>query len=66
MIGSKLTAANILVTDAWRAYKTYASEKGLEHYRLKANGGTHVIKGIYHNPKRECVAFSLKELDSSV
>jgi hypothetical protein len=48
VIGSKLTADNILVTDAWRAYKTYASDKGLEHYRLKANGGTHVIKGIYH------------------
>ena len=31
MIGSKLTSDNVLVTDAWRAYKTYAKEKGLEH-----------------------------------
>ncbi len=29
----------ILVTDAWRAYKTYAKEKGLEHYRIKSNDG---------------------------
>ncbi|MGG3736811.1 IS1595 family transposase [Aeribacillus pallidus] len=48
IIGSKLTSENVLVTDAWRAYKTYAKEKGLEHYRLKSDGGTHVIKGIYH------------------
>ena len=30
MIGSKLTPNNVLVTDAWRAYKTYAKEKGIE------------------------------------
>jgi hypothetical protein len=30
MIGSKLTPENVLVTDAWRAYKTYAKEKGIE------------------------------------
>lgn len=28
MISSKLTSNNVLVTDAWRAYKTYANEKG--------------------------------------
>ena len=39
---------NVLVTDAWRAYKTYAKEKGLEHYRIKSNDGKHVIKGLYH------------------
>jgi hypothetical protein len=39
MIGSKLTPENVLVTDAWRAYKTYAKEKGIEHYRIKSNGG---------------------------
>lgn len=27
MIGSKLTPENVLVIDAWRAYKTYAKEK---------------------------------------
>lgn len=48
MIGSKLTSENVLVTDAWRAYKTYAIEKGIEHYRIKSNGGKHVIKGLYH------------------
>jgi transposase-like protein/IS1 family transposase len=48
MIGSKLTPENVLVTDAWRAYKTYAKEKGIEHYRIKSNDGKHVIKGLYH------------------
>nr|WP_318246272.1 IS1595 family transposase [Bacillus sp. PS06] len=48
MIGSKLTLNNVLVTDAWRAYKTYAKEKGLEHYRIKSNDRKHVTKGLYH------------------
>lgn len=48
MIGSKLTPENVLVTDAWRTYKTYAKEKGIEHYRIKSNDGKHVIKGLYH------------------
>lgn len=48
VIGPKLRRENVLVTDAWRAYKTYAKEKGLEHYRIKSNDGKHVIKGIYH------------------
>lgn len=39
MIGSRLTTNNVLVTDAWRAYKTYAKEKGLEHYRIISNDG---------------------------
>lgn len=43
MIGSKLTSDNILVTDAWRAYKSYTKEKGLEHYRIKSNDGKYVI-----------------------
>lgn len=46
MIGSKLTPNNVFVTDAWRAYKTYADEKGIEHYRIKSNDGKHVIKGV--------------------
>lgn len=37
MIGSKLTSNNVLVTDAWRADKTYANEKGIEHYRIKSD-----------------------------
>lgn len=39
LIGSKLSNENMLVNDAWRAYKTYAKEKGSEHYRIKSNGG---------------------------
>ncbi|EAZ85075.1 hypothetical protein BB14905_22433 [Bacillus sp. B14905] len=27
MIGYKLSPNNVLITDAWRAYKTYANEK---------------------------------------
>lgn len=38
----------MLVTDAWRAYKTYAKEKGLEHYQIKSDDGKYVIKGLYH------------------
>lgn len=48
MIGPKLTSDIVLVTDAWRAYHTYAKEKGLEHYRIKSNDDMHVIKGLYH------------------
>ena len=47
-IGQYLSEDNILCTDAWRAYKTYANDKGVEHYRIKADGKSHVIKGIYH------------------
>lgn len=48
LIGSKLSSENVIVTDAWRAYKTYAKEKGIEHYRIKSDRGKHVIKGLYH------------------
>lgn len=48
MIGSKLSPNNVLVTDAWRAYKTYANEKGREHYRIKSDDGKYAIKGLYH------------------
>lgn len=33
LIGSKISKENVILTDAWRVYKTYANEKGLEHYR---------------------------------
>jgi hypothetical protein len=46
-IGSKLSASNVLCTDAWRAFKTYATEKGLEHYRFKSDGKERV-RGFYH------------------
>jgi IS1 family transposase len=48
LIGSKLSNENVLVTDAWRSYKTYAKEKGLKHYRNKSDDGKHIIKGLYH------------------
>jgi hypothetical protein len=48
IIGSKLSSYNVLVTDAWRAYKTYAKEKGLAPYRIKSDGGKYVIKCLYH------------------
>lgn len=47
-IGQYLSKDNILCTDSWRAYKTYENDKELEHYRIKSDGKTHVIKGIYH------------------
>jgi len=47
-IGQYLSEDNILCTDSWRAYMTYAKDKGLEHYRIKSDGKSHVIKGIYH------------------
>ncbi|EKP97575.1 transposase [Bacillus cereus] len=46
-IGSKLSSTNVLCTDAWRAFKTYATDKGLEHYRFKSDGYQRV-KGVYH------------------
>lgn len=45
LVGSLLSPSNVLCTDAWRAYKTYAVSKGVEHYGLKDR---HVLKGIYH------------------
>ncbi|WP_377889189.1 IS1595 family transposase [Alkalihalobacillus sp. R86527] len=47
VVGSKLTATNVLCTDAWRAFMTYAKEKGLEHYRFKSDGKERV-KGVFH------------------
>ena len=46
-IGSKLSSDNILCTDAWRAFSTYAKSKGLEHYRFKSDGKERV-RGLYH------------------
>lgn len=46
-IGSKLSKSNILCTDAWHAFKTYAKDKGLEHYPFKSDGKERV-KELYH------------------
>jgi len=37
-IGSKVSVTNPLFTDAWRAFKAYAKEKGIEHYPFKSWG----------------------------
>lgn len=47
-IGSLVSKDNILCTDGWRGYKTYAKEKGIEHYRIDTKKTGYVIKGIYH------------------
>ncbi|RWZ54472.1 IS1595 family transposase [Halobacillus fulvus] len=46
-VGTKLSSGNVLCTDAWRAFMTYAKDKGLEHYRFKSDGKERV-KGVYH------------------
>lgn len=47
-IGHLLDLDTILCTDAWRAYMTYAKEKGMEHYRTNTSKTGHVIKETYH------------------
>lgn len=46
-IGHKLSKENVLCTDAWRAFKTYANEKGMEIYQFKSDGKVRT-KGLYH------------------
>ncbi|MDQ0914615.1 transposase-like protein [Paenibacillus sp. V4I5] len=46
-IGSHLSDSNVLCTDSWRAFSSYANSKGLEHYRFKSDGKQRV-KGVYH------------------
>ncbi len=46
-IGHKLSNKNVLCTDAWRAFKTYASEKGMPIYQFKSDGKIRT-KGLYH------------------
>jgi transposase-like protein/IS1 family transposase len=48
VVGDKLSDKNVLCTDAWRAFSTYAKEKDLEHHRFKSDGTVRVKKGIYH------------------
>ncbi|MCM3671979.1 IS1595 family transposase [Mesobacillus maritimus] len=47
-LGSHIAGDTILCTDGWRGYKTYAKEKGLEHYRINTKKTGYVIKGLYH------------------
>ncbi|GGA87226.1 hypothetical protein GCM10008025_32590 [Ornithinibacillus halotolerans] len=46
-IGHKLSSENILCTDSWRAFKTYAAEKGMDIYQFKSDGKVRT-KGLYH------------------
>src|SRR5690625_717929 len=46
-IGYKLSKDNVLYTDAWRAFKVYANEKGMEIYQFKSDGKVRT-KGLYH------------------
>ena len=45
-ITPKLRDSNILCTDAWRAFKTYATGLGLPHYRFKT--GKERTRGLFH------------------
>lgn len=47
VIGGHLSESNVLCTDSWRAFSSYARKKGLDHYRFKSDGKQRV-KGVYH------------------
>ncbi len=55
-IGHKLSNENVLCTDAWRAFKTYATEKGISIYQFKSNGKIRT-KGLYHIQSSPCWCF---------
>ncbi|AIQ19805.1 hypothetical protein H70357_26125 [Paenibacillus sp. FSL H7-0357] len=46
-IGGHLSDSNVLCTDSWRAFSSYANSKGMTHYRFKSDGKQRV-KGVYH------------------
>jgi transposase-like protein len=46
-IDSQLSGSNVLCTDSWRAFSSYANSKGLDHYRFKSDRKQRV-KGVYH------------------
>lgn len=46
-IGHKLSSKNVLCTDSWRPFKTYAAEKGMNIYQFKSDGKIRT-KGLYH------------------
>jgi hypothetical protein len=45
--GGHLSDSNVLCTDSWRAFSSYAKTKGLDHYRFKSDGKQRV-KGVYN------------------
>jgi IS1 family transposase len=46
-IGGHLSESNVLCTDSWRAFSSYANSKGLDHYRFKFDGKQR-MKGVFH------------------
>nr|WP_202079007.1 IS1595 family transposase [Caldalkalibacillus salinus] len=46
-ISEKLSTENVLCTDAWRAFKTYATEKDISIYQFISDGKIRT-KGLYH------------------
>ncbi|OMC74002.1 formate dehydrogenase family accessory protein FdhD [Paenibacillus odorifer] len=46
-IGGHLSDSNVLCTDSWRAFSSYANSKGMTHCRFKSDGKQRV-KGVYH------------------
>ncbi len=46
-IGHKISSENVLCTDAWRAFNTYAAENGIDTYQFKSDGKIRT-KGLYH------------------
>lgn len=46
-IGGHISDSNVLCTDSWRAFSSYANSKGMAHYRFKSDGKQRV-KGVYH------------------
>lgn len=46
-IGHKLSIKNVLCTDSWRDFKTYAAEKGMVIHQFKSDSKIRT-RGIYH------------------
>lgn len=48
VISPSLSDDNVLCTDAWRAFSTFAKKKKLEHYRFNSKCPIRTLKGLYH------------------
>lgn len=64
-IGNKLSKDNVLCTDAWRAFRVYAGEKGMEIYQFKSDGKIRT-KGFYHIKNVNSYHGRLKGLDATI
>ena len=52
-IRHKISNENVLCTDAWRAFKTYATEKDIPIYQFKSDGKKRT-RGLYHIQNVNC------------